>query len=240
MHKLFALALLATFSLNAHALSILINGGNGEREVTERLEGLGHTVTDSNAVWWNSNWDYSAYDVVAFEYGASNPSDISNLVAAVEAQEVGVVFFRGWGAGNTMSALGLGAGAGDWQYAQNNLDIVDNSHYITQGTSLGINDLGYTYMSYEAAPGANTTVLANGADGAALVVHNTLRVALTPFYGHYSGYDDETALGLQLTENTLQWAAGADNLSVVPVPAAVWLFGSALAGLGWCRRKQTV
>jgi hypothetical protein len=25
----------------------------------------------------------------------------------------------------------------------------------------------------------------------------------------------------------------------VPVPAAVWLFGSALAGLGWLRRKQT-
>ena len=27
--------------------------------------------------------------------------------------------------------------------------------------------------------------------------------------------------------------------SVVPVPAAVWLFGSALAGLGWFRRRQT-
>ncbi len=34
---------------------------------------------------------------------------------------------------------------------------------------------------------------------------------------------------------------GVDNIvaSVVPVPAAVWLFGSALAGLGWMRRKQT-
>jgi len=31
-----------------------------------------------------------------------------------------------------------------------------------------------------------------------------------------------------------------DNVSVqaVPVPAAAWLFGSALAGLGWLRRKQ--
>ena len=28
-------------------------------------------------------------------------------------------------------------------------------------------------------------------------------------------------------------------VSAVPVPAAVWLFGSALAGLGWMRRKQT-
>jgi len=28
--------------------------------------------------------------------------------------------------------------------------------------------------------------------------------------------------------------------SAVPIPAAVWLFGSALAGLGWMRRKQTI
>jgi hypothetical protein len=27
------------------------------------------------------------------------------------------------------------------------------------------------------------------------------------------------------------------TVSAVPVPAAVWLFGSALAGLGWFRRK---
>lgn len=39
------------------------------------------------------------------------------------------------------------------------------------------------------------------------------------------------------------FAGGAvDNISAtaVPIPAAVWLFGSALAGLGWLRRKQTV
>jgi hypothetical protein len=28
------------------------------------------------------------------------------------------------------------------------------------------------------------------------------------------------------------------ELTLVPIPAAVWLFGSALAGLGWIRRKQ--
>lgn len=34
----------------------------------------------------------------------------------------------------------------------------------------------------------------------------------------------------------------ADNItvSVVPIPAAAWLFGSALAGLGWMRRKRLV
>lgn len=36
------------------------------------------------------------------------------------------------------------------------------------------------------------------------------------------------------------WAVmdGDVAASVVPVPAAVWLFGSALAGLGWLRRRQ--
>ena len=29
------------------------------------------------------------------------------------------------------------------------------------------------------------------------------------------------------------------NASVVPIPAAIWLFGSALVGFGWLRRKQT-
>jgi len=34
-----------------------------------------------------------------------------------------------------------------------------------------------------------------------------------------------------------------DNIvvsNVVPLPAAVWLFGSALAGMGWLKRKQLV
>ena len=30
------------------------------------------------------------------------------------------------------------------------------------------------------------------------------------------------------------------QISIIPIPAAVWLLGSALAGLGWIRRKQAV
>jgi hypothetical protein len=30
------------------------------------------------------------------------------------------------------------------------------------------------------------------------------------------------------------------TVSAVPIPAAVWLFGSGLAGLGWMRRRKTV
>ena len=40
-------------------------------------------------------------------------------------------------------------------------------------------------------------------------------------------------------EINLQYPTTA-TLSAVPVPAAVWLFGSALAGLGWLRRGTAV
>ncbi len=45
----------------------------------------------------------------------------------------------------------------------------------------------------------------------------------------------ETDFSDQLIGNFLV----AETLSTVPVPATVWLLGSALAGLGWMRRKQT-
>lgn len=37
----------------------------------------------------------------------------------------------------------------------------------------------------------------------------------------------------------LRSIVGSGTLTAVPLPAAVWLFGSALAGLGWIRRKQS-
>ncbi|MBT8131510.1 MAG: VPLPA-CTERM sorting domain-containing protein [Gammaproteobacteria bacterium] len=158
---------------------------------------------------------------------------MNHLVAQVQAGNVGVVFFRSWGADETAQALGMSGGEFNWQYA-NQFNVVDNGHYITDGVATGQYDLGYTYMTSSPNPGADTTVLATGSDAAALIVHNTWRVAITPFYGHVDGWDDESILATQITERTLQWAAGA---SVVPLPAAVWLFGSALAGLGWLRRK---
>lgn len=62
---------------------------------------------------------------------------------------------------------------------------------------------------------------------------------------------DSSSLALNI-QNTLQAYTDANgetawiqkkitlSISEVPVPAAVWLFGSALAGLGWLRRRQTV
>jgi hypothetical protein len=41
-------------------------------------------------------------------------------------------------------------------------------------------------------------------------------------------------------DNSSSSVNGLMSVSVVPIPAAVWLFGSALGGLGWMRRRKTV
>jgi len=54
-----------------------------------------------------------------------------------------------------------------------------------------------------------------------------------------STYNNETFATLGITPGPYVsfWEGDSITLNVVPVPAAVWLFGSALAGLGWMRRK---
>ena len=63
-------------------------------------------------------------------------------------------------------------------------------------------------------------------------------------------YNDSSVWGV-FNNPTLDWQIFLWDLNqipshatawsyTVPIPAAVWLFGSALAGLGWVRRKQTI
>jgi len=52
-----------------------------------------------------------------------------------------------------------------------------------------------------------------------------------------------TWVGVESPQMVLGAPIHVDNIvigSAVPIPAAVWLFASALAGLGWLRQKQTV
>ncbi len=226
LRTLFASIILVALSIqNASALQILLaEGSGGTIDVENRLTGLGHTVTTSNATTWNGSFDYSVYDVVAFQFQSANPLDIGHLVDAVTSNSVGVVFLRGSNTETTASAFGLITGGQlNWQ-TPTDLDILDNSHPITTGLSLGIQNLGYLYMTYVEQPGASGTVLATGPNGAALIVHNTLGVVITPFYGHPADYDLETANGLQITENSLQWAASG-------VPPTTYTVGGTVSGL---------
>jgi hypothetical protein len=57
-----------------------------------------------------------------------------------------------------------------------------------------------------------------------------------------AGWVNLDSVAISAINGPLDWDPAIDNIVVnaVPIPAAVWLFGSALAGLGWLRRKQTV
>jgi len=56
------------------------------------------------------------------------------------------------------------------------------------------------------------------------------RLEFTSFGGVFAGGDGG---------NGAQFAMDNFTYSAVPIPAAAWLFGSALAGLGWMRRRTT-
>lgn len=59
---------------------------------------------------------------------------------------------------------------------------------------------------------------------------------LTPEGGSYNGYESGECIGGLCS--TIVWSGTVSPVSAVPVPAAIWLFGSALLGLAGIRRKK--
>ena len=172
--------------------------------VDDRIIGLGHSVTQLNTGLWDDSFDYSPCDLVAFDFGTSNPASIPNLVAAVDAGDVGAVFFRGTGAEQTMVALDTGRSE-YWQ-SRAKLNVVNTSHPVTAGLAPDTFDPGFVYSTQYTGVGSDMTVLETlpRSGCTALAVHNTRRVALSYFYGHFSVYSSETQASIDLTEGTLQ------------------------------------
>lgn len=87
--------------------------------------------------------------------------------------------------------------------------------------------------------GGNWTVTGHLAAG------GEVSTAYWPSEGVTTAVFDEAWVGLdkvtiQTADDALEYRLDNIATSVVPLPAAVWLFGSALAGLGWLRRKPGV
>jgi hypothetical protein len=226
-----SLALMSAFIAPiAHAEVVLLAPSDSTSiDVKSRLLGLGHTVVESDPSTWGPGFDYSLYDVVAFQFNSrpagTNPADIGHLVNAVNAGEVGVLFFRGYGAEETAVALGLFATNNAPGFSSpTNLTILNNTHPITQNLSLGIHNLGFDFMANYQAPGPapSALVLANGPGATpALMVHYTLRVVALPFYGHIQNYNNETAESIDLTGRAVGWAGA---ISAIPESSSLTLF----------------
>jgi len=209
---------------NSWAMTILLSQPSSWAvNVVPRLTGLGHSVIILDSATWGNAFDYSAYDIVAFQYQSGNPADITHLVNSVDDGTIGVVFFRGYNAENTAKALGLiNSGTMDWQTPAN-LTITNNTHFITSELSLATYNLGFTYMTDAPALGSDTTVLGNGPSAPALVVHNTRRAVIVPFYGHSANYNSENQIGIDITQRSLLWASG--EVTIVPEPSSLLLVG---------------
>ncbi len=223
-------------SLSAQSAVILVE--DGTLDVSARLVSLGHRVVVSNSSSWGANFDYSPYDLVAFNFGSSNPADMDRFLSAVTNNQLGALFFRGSGSEATLKALGLIANVQGSMYWQNtyNFSITNNSHAITSTFQKGSMDLGFSYITHSLKTGTNTTTLATGSTGAALVVHNTLKAAILPFYGHTANFDKETAASLLLTQNAINWAARPTN--AVPEPESLAIIALGLLGLAVRRYKR--
>ena len=78
-------------------------------------------------------------------------------------------------------------------------------------------------------------------DGVNMIDINTLvDLTGTGFISLDEAYDINASGQIVGVGTRSDGSAGAFMLTAVPVPAAIWLFGSALAGLAWLRRKAIV
>lgn len=144
---------------------------------------------------------------------------------------------------------------------QTEIEIVDNSHYITDGFDLGpltIFTTGTETIAQNGLIAAGVDVLADEAGtadatlfvaetGAALFGDGSAarpdtafgRRAVFPITD--SGFNNLNADGLEIFGRTVDWVAGADLAQAVPEPSTLVLAGLGLLGLGiFARRRRRV
>jgi len=109
----------------------------------------------------------------------------------------------------------------------------------TDGAVFDFLSVDLAFFSAGTFPVEFSATKAGGAEVSLVVNH----LAIDVNYATYAAspiFSDIVSLTIQTGDGNPSMALDNIVVSAVPVPAAVWLFGSALAGLGWMRRKQTV
>lgn len=174
--------------------------------------------------------------------------------------------FNGFGAPyNVMDAgpaaafLGVGISGFDANHqvsSGNDIQTVkaNRDYLITNGSGFGTGDMVFSFSSPVNGVGAWTNLHPTfGGDGGEIIAYNATgdelgRVAFgqspaSP--GGFSGLiSNEEIASAEITctfDNDLKcgvYDIQFGNLTAVPIPAAIWLFGSALGFLGWMQHKR--
>ena len=120
--------------------------------------------------------------------------------------------------------------------ASNSIDLYNGGGVLSSWSSFG------TGVGRSADAGTGSMIGLNSSAGDGYLWVPTGYVSGATLGASSSTYYGETFATLGITAGTYvsSWTGDTMTLQAVPIPAAVWLFGSALAGLGWLRRKQTV
>lgn len=187
--------------------NLLIVDGYGSSDVKSELETLGHTVTIESSANLTIGYDYSSYNTIIFMYDSVEPSGISEILSLNTNDQLGIILMRGQ---YLINSCDMGSSI---TWSDTDFTIENNSHFITQPFSLGILDLGFTYKSNLTAINSGNTVLGSVSSGnGSLVVNNTYRRVICPYYGHPVGMPWTLDAGT-LLDRIIAWTASNTTLS---------------------------
>lgn len=200
------ISFLGTFTLTSQIVddyNLLLVESSGTIEqanAVEILESLGHTITVEDASNLISGYDYSNYDVILFMRDSPEPESLNDVIELNINGDLGIILFRG---DVVAPIFDIGS---DITFSDTDFIIENNTHYITDTFSTGILDLGFTYKTNLSDTYSDCTILGSVSSGnGALVVHNSHKRVLSPFYGHSVG--TPTLDALILLDRIIAWAA---------------------------------
>ena len=199
------------FKINGQTIAdynlLIVNGYNSSLVKTE-LETLGHIVTIESSANLTSSYDYSSHDVIIFMYTSIEPSGISEILSLNANNQLGIILMR---SENLINSCDIGSAV---YWSATDFTIEDNSHFITQPFSLGVLDLGFTYKSNLTAINSGNTILGSvSAGNGSLVVNDTYRRVISPYYGHTDGMPWTSIAGI-LMDRIIAWVASSAPLSI--------------------------
>ncbi len=187
IHSIFILllAMLLSYSANSQTVgdyNLLIVEGTLDVSAQAELDAMGHTTTLVPSASLIDSYDYSPYDAIIFMYNSLEPPGMTAIITENEACNLGIIAMRGE---NIINTCGLGS---SMTWSSTSFTIENNTHYISSPFALGVLDLGYTYNSNCIVGLGGTTILGSVSSGnGSLIVHDTYKRVVSPYYGHTSG-----------------------------------------------------